>query len=88
MKEEKFYFGAASSSHQVEGGQYNDWTEWEARTGHERSGRAADHWYRYGEDFDIAKKLGHNAHRFSVERSRIERRKECSTRRRSRITCK
>lgn len=69
---EPFYFGAASSAHQVEGGQTNDWTEWEAATGHERSGRAADHWNRYEEDFDIAKELGHNAHRFSVEWSRIE----------------
>jgi len=69
---EPFYFGAASSAHQVEGGQTNDWTEWEARTGRERSGNAADHWHRYEEDFDIAKKLGHNAHRFSIEWSRVE----------------
>ena len=24
-----FYFGAATASHQVEGGNKNDWTEWE-----------------------------------------------------------
>jgi len=36
------------------------------------SGRACDHYNRYEEDFDIAKKLGHNAHRFSIEWSRIE----------------
>lgn len=24
-----FYFGAATSAHQVEGGNRNDWTEWE-----------------------------------------------------------
>lgn len=72
MKKEHFFFGAASSAHQVEGGQTNDWTEWEARTGHERSGEAADHWHRYEEDFDIAKKLGHTAHRFSIEWSRVE----------------
>lgn len=74
MKKEKesFYFGAASSAHQVEGGQVNDWSEWEAATGHERSGKAADHWNRYEEDFDIAKNLGHNAHRFSIEWSRVE----------------
>ena len=23
-----FYFGAATSAHQVEGGNHNDWTEW------------------------------------------------------------
>lgn len=36
------------------------------------SGKAVDHYNRYGEDFDIAKSLYHNAHRFSLEWSRIE----------------
>ncbi len=36
------------------------------------SGRACDHYNRYEEDLDIAKSLGHNAHRFSIEWSRIE----------------
>lgn len=36
------------------------------------SGRACDHYHKYEEDFDLAKKLGHNAHRFSIEWSRIE----------------
>src|SRR3989344_4578473 len=36
------------------------------------SGRACDHYNRYEEDFDIAKSLDHNAHRFSIEWSRIE----------------
>ena len=36
------------------------------------SGRAGDHYNRFREDFDIAKSLGHNAHRFSIEWSRIE----------------
>ncbi len=36
------------------------------------SGRACDHYNRFEEDFDIAKSLGHNAHRFSIEWSRIE----------------
>jgi beta-glucosidase len=36
------------------------------------SGRACDHYNRYEEDFDIAQSLGHNAHRFSIEWSRIE----------------
>jgi len=36
------------------------------------SGRACDHYNRFREDFDIAKSLGHNAHRFSIEWSRIE----------------
>lgn len=36
------------------------------------SGRACDHYNRFREDFDIAESLGHNAHRFSIEWSRIE----------------
>ncbi|MFH1182656.1 MAG: family 1 glycosylhydrolase, partial [Candidatus Moraniibacteriota bacterium] len=36
------------------------------------SGRACDHYNHYEEDFDIAKSLNHNAHRFSIEWSRIE----------------
>lgn len=36
------------------------------------SGRACDHYNRYEEDFDLAKEGGHNAHRFSIEWSRIE----------------
>lgn len=35
-------------------------------------GIACDHYHRYEADFDIAKSLGHNAHRFSVEWARIE----------------
>ena len=36
------------------------------------SGKACDHYNLYEKDFDIAKQLGHNAHRFSIEWSRIE----------------
>lgn len=36
------------------------------------SGLACDHYHRYEEDFDLAKSLNHNAHRFSIEWSRIE----------------
>ena len=35
-------------------------------------GLACDHFNRYEEDFDLAKELGHNAHRFSIEWARIE----------------
>lgn len=70
---EGFLWGAATSSFQVEGGiENNDWAE-AARQGKVPPvGIAADHYHRYEEDFDIAKSLGHNAHRFSVEWSRIE----------------
>jgi beta-glucosidase len=36
------------------------------------SGVSADHYNRFEEDFDIAASLGHTAHRFSIEWSRIE----------------
>lgn len=68
-----FYWGAATASYQVEG--WNENTDW-AKAGKAGrvplAGRLADHYHRYEEDFDIAKKLGHNAHRFSIEWSRIE----------------
>lgn len=68
-----FYWGAATASYQVEG--WNENTDWAqaARDGKVPSaGRLADHYHRYEEDFDIAKELGHNAHRFSIEWARIE----------------
>jgi len=36
------------------------------------SGMACDHYHRFETDFDLAKEGGHNAHRFSIEWSRIE----------------
>lgn len=70
---EGFYWGAATASYQVEGGIENcDWAE-AAREGRVPvCGRACDHFNRYEEDFDIAKSLGHTAHRFSIEWARIE----------------
>ncbi|MBI4086722.1 glycoside hydrolase family 1 protein [Candidatus Kaiserbacteria bacterium] len=70
---EGFYWGAATASYQVEGGIENtDWAQ-AAREGRvPPCGRAADHYNRYEEDFDIAKSLGHNCHRISVEWARIE----------------
>ena len=112
--DQNFFWGAATSSHQVEGGNHNDWSEWElaadqrgrnadsrgqetraqkaARLARKQqwpdyilnnypnplqeenyiSGKACDHYNRFREDFDIAKSLGHNAHRFSIEWSRVE----------------
>ena len=68
-----FYWGAATASYQVEGGIENtDWAK-AAREGRVPvCGRACDHYHRYEEDFDIAKSLGHNAHRLSIEWARIE----------------
>lgn len=71
---EEFLWGAATSSHQVEGNcDNNDWWAWEkAGRVAEPSGQAADHYNRFREDFDLARSLNHNAHRFSLEWSRIE----------------
>lgn len=68
-----FFWGAAAASYQVEGGiENNDWAK-AARDGFVPvAGTGADHYNRYEEDFDIAKSLGHNSHRLSVEWSRIE----------------
>lgn len=96
-----FYWGSATSSHQVEGGNHNDWTEWEKEKAESQaksngstfikpnkkekkllalakdinnyiSGKACDHYNKYEEDFDIIKSLNQNAHRFSIEWSRVE----------------
>lgn len=69
-----FLWGAATSAHQVEGANtYNDWWKWEQdRPPHLRSGVACDQYNRYEEDFELAKSLNHNAHRLSIEWSRIE----------------
>lgn len=68
-----FLWGAATSAYQVEGDNSNsDWWHWEKRTGKENSGRACRHYEFYEQDFDLAKNLNQNAHRFSVEWSRIE----------------
>ena len=71
---EGFLWGAATSAHQVEGNNiYNDWWQWEqTRPRQFRSGQACDQYNRFKEDFELAKGLNHNAHRLSIEWSRIE----------------
>lgn len=68
-----FLWGAATASYQVEGGVDNcDWAQ-AARDGRvPECGRACDHYNRYESDFDIARELGHNAHRISIEWARVE----------------
>ena len=73
----KFLWGAATSAHQVEGGNdRNDWWRWEAEPGHirggARSGAACLHWERYPGDLDLLRGLGMNAYRLSIEWSRVE----------------
>ncbi len=69
-----FLWGSATSSHQVEGdNRNNDWWKWESegRFG-EASGKACNQYELFRNDFKLAKSLHHNAHRFSLEWSRIE----------------
>ena len=64
---DKFLWGAATSAYQVEGGNKNDWSETVFD-----AGQATGHYYHFEEDFGLAKSLGHNAQRISIEWSRIE----------------
>jgi len=71
-----FLWGTATASHQVEGNNTNNqWWQWE-QEGHTngKSGLACDWWGggRWREDFDRAAEGGQNAHRLSVEWSRIQ----------------
>jgi beta-glucosidase len=80
-----FYWGSATSSHQIEGNNWNDWTRWELsekRVSELKkkglnprdfySGKAADSYNLYSLDFAFAKRFGHNSVRISIEWSRIE----------------
>jgi beta-glucosidase len=73
-----FLWGCATASHQVEGNNTNNtWWAWEQEPGHivngQKSGLACDWWGgRWREDFDRAAETGQNAHRLSVEWSRIQ----------------
>ena len=73
---DKFYWGTATSSYQVEGGIKNDWSRLsggQATAGKNYdAGVACDHYHRFEEDFDLAKNMNNNAHRFSIEWARIE----------------
>ncbi len=71
-----FLWGTASSAHQIEGGNTNDWTRFEAGKGHigrgETSAVAADGWSRMLDDVALMTSLRANAYRFSIEWSRLE----------------
>jgi beta-glucosidase len=69
-----FFWGAATSAHQVEGGNsLSDWWEYEISGKLKyKSGLACRHYELYSQDFDLAKELNHNCHRLSIEWSRIE----------------
>jgi len=95
-----FLWGAATSAHQVEGGNYNQWTVWELENAKVKSaqaeyqyddldswtqiekeakspnnyvsGKLANHYRDFEQDFDFLQKMHMNAYRFSLEWSRIE----------------
>jgi len=73
---EGFVWGTATSSHQIEGGDWNnDWWDWEhdpASGCAESSGDACDSFHRWREDIELVASMGLGAYRFSLEWSRIE----------------
>ncbi|OGL87904.1 hypothetical protein A3I42_00225 [Candidatus Uhrbacteria bacterium RIFCSPLOWO2_02_FULL_49_11] len=81
-----FLWGTATAAHQVEGDNiHSDWWSWERSARRAQalkqegknaedfiSGHACDHYHRFEEDFDLVKRGGQNAHRLSLEWSRVE----------------
>lgn len=72
-----FRWGTATAAYQVEGNNTNsDWWTWEQSGRHilqgHKSGLAADWWQNAEADLDLAAEMGNNAHRLSLEWSRIE----------------
>lgn len=80
-----FLWGAATSSHQIEGGLTNDWSEWEKSpsrmaeleaSGHDpkefQSGLASNSWDHFEADISCLKQIKASAYRFSIEWSRVE----------------
>ncbi|MCO6451514.1 MAG: glycoside hydrolase family 1 protein [Caldilineales bacterium] len=73
-----FLWGTATASHQVEGSNANNnWAVWEQEPGRilsgHKAGLACDWWGgRWREDFDRAAATGQNAHRLSIEWSRVQ----------------
>ena len=76
-----FLLGVATSAHQIEGGNQNDWTDWEVSNypdgrphvkGHATATIAADSWQKWPQDVEAIQILGANLYRFGVEWSRLE----------------
>jgi beta-glucosidase len=73
---QSFLWGASTAAHQVEGGRTDSqWQAWEEcgriKSG-DRRGLACDWWHNAERDFDLARGLGLNALRLSVDWSRLE----------------
>ncbi|MGA9526199.1 MAG: family 1 glycosylhydrolase [Myxococcaceae bacterium] len=73
---QSFTFGVATAAYQVEGHIENDWSEWEQagrlKDPNQRCGRSVDHWNLFDQDVQLAKEVGCNAFRVSLEWARIE----------------
>jgi beta-glucosidase len=72
-----FLWGTATAAHQVEGNNTNSWSRWEEIPGkimHGQKASLASDWWggRWKEDLQRAKDSGQNAHRLSIEWSRIQ----------------
>jgi len=73
-----FLWGSATAAHQVEGGNTNNnWARWESEPGRiihdQKAGLACDWWGgRWREDLARARDTGQNAHRLSIEWSRVQ----------------
>jgi beta-glucosidase len=72
-----FLWGSATAAHQMEGQSTNTWSDWEAQPGRivngQKAGLACDWWGgRWEEDFQRAYETGQNAHRMSIDWSRIQ----------------
>jgi len=73
-----FLWGSATAAHQVEGGNTNNnWARWESEPGRiihdQKAGLACDWWGgRWREDLERARDTGQNAHRLSIEWSRVQ----------------
>lgn len=80
-----FFWGAATSAYQVEGGLINDWSEWEKSSERLKelkekglnpidfqSGLAANSWNKFEDDILCLKKINAKAYRFSIDWSRVE----------------
>ncbi|MDP2923676.1 MAG: family 1 glycosylhydrolase [Candidatus Omnitrophota bacterium] len=67
-----FLWGAALSSYQTEGENFNtDWYLWEKKRELEPAARASNHYHLFENDFELAKELNFNCLRLSVEWARI-----------------
>ncbi|HMY46325.1 MAG TPA: family 1 glycosylhydrolase [Leptospiraceae bacterium] len=72
-----FLWGTATAPTQIDGGDNaSDWYEFCQQKGRILDGSSSftgcDHWNRYKEDFDLMKKMGHNAYRLGADWSRFE----------------